>query len=75
METSTNTDNPEKRQKIEKQKKLVADLFSTLNLAFTQIKLGIEKSDLLLRAIHQFKTDILKIDPCWKLIGKGVSSL
>ena len=55
METSTNTDNPEKKQKIEKQKKLVADLFSTLNLVFTQTKLGIEKSDLLLRAIHQFK--------------------
>ena len=41
METSTNTDNPEKKQKIEKQKKLVADLFSTLNLVFTQTKLGL----------------------------------
>ncbi len=75
METNISTDNPEKRQKIEIQKKLVADLFSTLNLVFTQTKLGIEKSNLLLRAIHQFKTDILKIDPYWKLSGKGVSSL
>jgi hypothetical protein len=69
METSTNTDNPGKKQKIEKQKELVADLFSTLNLVFTQTKLGVEKSKLLLRAIHQFKTDILKFDPYWKLIS------
>ena len=75
METSTSTDNSENNQKIEKQKTLVADLFSTLNLVFTQTKLGVEKSNLLLRAIHQFKIDILKIDPYWKLIGKGVSSL
>jgi len=69
METSTSTDNPEMKQKIEKQKKLVADLFSTLNLVFTQTKLGVERSDLLFRAVHQFKIDILKIDPYWKLIS------
>jgi hypothetical protein len=69
MEASTSTDNSENKQKIEKQKKLVADLFSTLNLVFTQTKLGVEKSDLLLRAIHQYKTDILKIDPYWKLVS------
>ncbi len=45
METNTTTDDSEKKQKIDKQKKLVADLFSTLNLVFTQTKLGVEKSD------------------------------
>jgi hypothetical protein len=68
METSTSTADSERNKKIVKQKKLVAELFSTMNLVFVQTKLGFEGSNLLLRAIHQFKTDILEIDPHWKLI-------
>jgi hypothetical protein len=69
METVTSTENSERSYKLTKQKKLVADLFSTMNLVFAQTKLGHEKSDLLLRAIHQLKAEILEIDPQWKLIS------
>ncbi len=69
METNTSTEDLERKKKIDKQKKLVADLFSTMNLVFAQTKLGLEKSNLLLKAIHQFKIDILEIDPQWKLIS------
>ncbi len=69
METSASTEDLERKKKIDKQKELVADLFSTMNLVFAQTKLGLEKSNLLLKAIHQFKIDILEIDPQWKLIS------